>query len=173
MASKSVCSLQLDSYDTYLQSTTISDPHVNYRTASHTLILSSWAAWIQVLFRTLQVTEVKHSWPYLFKPASQTFQQTLMLLTNKDSYIHTKELVQRLAIGWTTEGSGVESRWGQEFSPFHVIHTGYGAHPVSYPMALSQGVKRPWPEADHSPPTSVKVKKTWGYTSTASYVFTT
>jgi hypothetical protein len=32
--------------------------------------------------------------------------------------------------------------------------------------ALSPGIKRPGCEADHSPPTSVKVKKTWVYTST-------
>jgi hypothetical protein len=34
------------------------------------------------------------------------------------------------------------------------------------PGALSPGVKRPGHEADHSPPTSVEVKKTWIYTST-------
>jgi hypothetical protein len=32
-------------------------------------------------------------------------------------------------------------------------------------------VKRPRPEADHSPPTSVEVKKTWMYTPTPTYVF--
>jgi hypothetical protein len=38
---------------------------------------------------------------------------------------------------------------------------------------LSPGVKRPWRDADHSPPTSAKVKKTWVYTSTPPYVFMT
>jgi hypothetical protein len=33
------------------------------------------------------------------------------------------------------------------------------------------GVKRPGREADHSPPTSAEIKKTWVYTSTPSYVF--
>jgi hypothetical protein len=37
--------------------------------------------------------------------------------------------------------------------------------------ALSPGVKRLGSEADHSPPTSAKVKKTWVYTSTAPYAF--
>jgi hypothetical protein len=41
--------------------------------------------------------------------------------------------VQRLAKGWTTKGSGFESRWGQEFSLLHVVQTGSGAHPASYP----------------------------------------
>jgi hypothetical protein len=39
------------------------------------------------------------------------------------------------------------------------------------PGALSLGVKRPGREADHSPPTSAEVKKTWIYTSTPPYVF--
>jgi hypothetical protein len=37
--------------------------------------------------------------------------------------------------------------------------------------ALSPGVKRPVREADHSPPTSGKVKKMWIYTSTTPYAF--
>jgi hypothetical protein len=32
--------------------------------------------------------------------------------------------------------------------------------------ALSPGVKRPWREADHSPPSSAEVKNAWSYTST-------
>jgi hypothetical protein len=36
---------------------------------------------------------------------------------------------------------------------------------------LFPGVKRPGPEADHSPPTSAEVKKTWVYTSTPPYDF--
>jgi hypothetical protein len=35
------------------------------------------------------------------------------------------------------------------------------------PRALSLGVKRPGREADHSPPTSDKVKYAWSYTSTS------
>jgi hypothetical protein len=34
------------------------------------------------------------------------------------------------------------------------------------PMALSLGVKKPGHEADHSPPSSAKVKNAWSYTST-------
>jgi hypothetical protein len=36
---------------------------------------------------------------------------------------------------------------------------------------LSPGVKRPGREADHSPPASTEVKKTWIYTSTPPQVF--
>jgi hypothetical protein len=39
------------------------------------------------------------------------------------------------------------------------------------PGDLSPELKRPGREADHSPPTSPQVKKTWTYTSTPSYVF--
>jgi hypothetical protein len=37
--------------------------------------------------------------------------------------------------------------------------------------ALSPELKRPWREADHSPLTSAKVKKTWVCTSTPPYTF--
>jgi hypothetical protein len=39
----------------------------------------------------------------------------------------------------------------------HVVQTGSGAHPASYPMgngAVSPKIKRLGREADHSPPTS-------------------
>jgi hypothetical protein len=39
------------------------------------------------------------------------------------------------------------------------------------PGFLSPRVKRPGLEADHSPPTSVEVKKMWIYTSTPPYAF--
>jgi hypothetical protein len=41
------------------------------------------------------------------------------------------------------------------------------------PGALSPGVKRRVREADHSPPTSVEVKKMWIYTSAPPYAFMT
>jgi hypothetical protein len=41
-----------------------------------------------------------------------------------------------MAAGWTTEGSEFESRWGQEFSLLHVVHTGSGVQPTSYPMGI-------------------------------------
>jgi hypothetical protein len=54
----------------------------------------------------------------------------------------------------------------------YVIQTGSGAHPASYVRrALSPGVTRQGREADHSPPTSAKVKKIWIYTSISPYAF--
>jgi hypothetical protein len=65
--------------------------------------------------------------------------------------------VKRLATGCTTEGSEFESRHRQEFSLLHIVQNGSGAHPASYPMGLSSGVKHQWREADHSSPTSAEV----------------
>jgi hypothetical protein len=60
-------------------------------------------------------------------------------------------------------------------SIFVMLHTGSGAHPSPYPMgiwALSQGIKRPGREVDHSPPSSAEVKNAWSYTSILpQYVF--
>jgi hypothetical protein len=39
--------------------------------------------------------------------------------------------VQRLPTDWTTHGSELQ---GQEFSFLHVVQSGSGAHPASYPM---------------------------------------
>jgi hypothetical protein len=36
--------------------------------------------------------------------------------------------------GLDERGSEFESRYGQEFSLLHVVQTGYGVHPASYPM---------------------------------------
>jgi hypothetical protein len=44
--------------------------------------------------------------------------------------------------------------------------------PIQWLMGtLSPGVRWPWCECDHSPPTSAEVKKTWIYTSTIAYAF--
>jgi hypothetical protein len=58
--------------------------------------------------------------------------------------------------------SEFESLYGQKFSLLHVVQTGSGVHPTSYPMgttAVFPEVKRRGREADHSPPVSVEVKK--------------
>jgi hypothetical protein len=44
--------------------------------------------------------------------------------------------------------------------------------PVQWvPGVLSQEVKLPVREADHSPPSCAEFKNTWSYTSTLQYVF--
>jgi hypothetical protein len=72
-------------------------------------------------------------------------------------------------MGWTTEGSEFGSWCGHQFSLLHVVQTGSGVHPASYPMATA--VKGPGREADHSPPANAEVKKMWNYTSTTPYAF--
>jgi hypothetical protein len=66
-------------------------------------------------------------------------------------------------------GVGVRVPVGSRIFSTPVVQTGSGVDPTSYPMvlkALSPGVKRQGREADHSLPTSGKVKKMWIYTST-------
>jgi hypothetical protein len=75
---------------------------------------------------------------------------------------------RRIAVGIVT-GYGLHDLVGRSSSPgsqefsFHVFQTSSGAHPVSYPMgtgdSFSWGVKRQGRETDHSPPSSVEVKK--------------
>jgi hypothetical protein len=79
-----------------------------------------------------------------------------------------------LATGWTMEGLEFETLQGREFSLLHSVQTYTGAHPASYLMGtgvLSQGIKRPGREADHSPQASAEVKNAWIYTSTPPYAF--
>jgi hypothetical protein len=56
----------------------------------------------------------------------------------------------------------VRSPTGADFSSSPCIHTGSGAHPVSYPMgtggSFPRGKARPGRDADHSPPSSAEVK---------------
>jgi hypothetical protein len=76
--------------------------------------------------------------------------------------------------GLEADGSEFESRYGLEFSLLHVVQTGSGIHPTSYPMgtgAISFGAKRSELEADNSPPASAEVKKMWLYISTPPYAF--
>jgi hypothetical protein len=45
----------------------------------------------------------------------------------------TVQSVQQLAMSYTAEGLKLESRYGKNSSPLHVVQTGSGAHPASYP----------------------------------------
>jgi hypothetical protein len=71
--------------------------------------------------------------------------------------------------GYGLDGRGVKNFL---FSMLSKVALGITQPPTQWvPEALSPGVKRPGREADHSPATSVEVKKTWAYTSTPPYVF--
>jgi hypothetical protein len=56
---------------------------------------------------------------------------------------------------------------------FYILQTGSEVNPTYYPMctALSLGVKWKGCEADHSPPTSAEVKKTWSCIFTLPHIF--
>jgi hypothetical protein len=62
---------------------------------------------------------------------------------------------------------------GRVESFLHVVQTSSGAHPASYPMVTGGSFSggKAVSEADHSPPTSAEVKKTWLYTSTPPNIF--
>jgi hypothetical protein len=67
-----------------------------------------------------------------------------------------------LGYGLDDRGSRVRFPAGAgNFSLHHRVQNGSGAHPPSYPTGTRRsfpGVKRPGPEADHSPPSSAEVK---------------
>jgi hypothetical protein len=46
----------------------------------------------------------------------------------------------------------------EDFSSSPCVQTGSGAHPASYPMGTERDKARPGRDADHSPPSSAKVK---------------
>jgi hypothetical protein len=83
--------------------------------------------------------------------------------------------VKRWATGYGLDDRGSTVRFPagtENFSLYHRIQNGSGAHPDSYPMAnraLSLKIKRPGREAYHSPPSSAEVKNAWSYTSTPQY----
>jgi hypothetical protein len=56
----------------------------------------------------------------------------------------------------------IVSRKGEEFALLHVVQTGSGVHPTSYPMGTGDyfsGVKLLGREADYLPPVSAEVKR--------------
>jgi len=72
--------------------------------------------------------------------------------------------------------AGIRAEWSEvrvpigagNFSSHHHVQTGSVATqpPIQWILRiLSLGVKQPWREADHSPPSSTEVMKAWSYTS--------
>jgi hypothetical protein len=55
---------------------------------------------------------------------------------NKEAGI--AQSVQRLATGWTTDGSEFEILLSRVFCFLHVIQIGSGAYPASYPMGMGR-----------------------------------
>jgi hypothetical protein len=83
--------------------------------------------------------------------------------------------VYRLATGWTTKGVRVRAVVGARvfFSPRRPDRpwTSQSLLSNGYRGLFSRGIKRQRREADHSPPTSAEVRKTWVYTSSPLYAF--
>jgi hypothetical protein len=76
--------------------------------------------------------------------------------------------------GLDDRGVGVWVPVGSRIFSSPTVQATSGVHPTSYTMGTGGsflGVKQPGCEADHSPPTSAKVKKMWIYTSTPPYIF--
>jgi hypothetical protein len=85
------------------------------------------------------------------------------LRTGRERESRDSSVSTALGYGLDDRGSRIRFPAGAgNFSLHHRVQNGSGAHPASYPMvseALSLGVKRPGRKADHSPPSSAKVKE--------------
>jgi hypothetical protein len=93
------------------------------------------------------------------------------------NYKNSRDSSGVIALGYGLDDRGSRVRFPEgagNFSLHHRVQNGSRAHPDSYPMGTrgtSLGVKRPGREADHSSPSSAKVKNEWSYTSTPQYAF--
>jgi hypothetical protein len=78
--------------------------------------------------------------------------------------------VYRWVTGWTTGVLGYDFRRGLGIFLYTTTSTtalGPTQPPIQWVTeALSRGLKGPGCEADHSPPSSARVKSAWSYTST-------
>jgi hypothetical protein len=78
-------------------------------------------------------------------------------------------------MGWMIRVLGFDSWWGLGiflFTTMSRMALGPTQFPIPWvPGALSLRVMWLGHEADHSPPSSAKVKNVWSYTSTPQYVF--
>jgi hypothetical protein len=91
------------------------------------------------------------------------------IYATKDTYTSVNSILLKLLLH---EISGVRFPAGNwNFSLLHRVQTGTGGGGTQTSIqwvtgTLSQWVKKPGPEADHSPPSSADVKNSWRYTST-------
>jgi hypothetical protein len=81
-----------------------------------------------------------------------------------------------IANNYVLDRQRVEDRvpLGARIFSFHIVHTGSGAHPATYPMDIRSsffGGKGPGREANHSPPDSTEVKNSLICTSVPPYAF--
>jgi hypothetical protein len=92
-----------------------------------------------------------------------------MYVTHQAHIINTKTPYSHSTGQRLNRGIAVKFPTGPEFSLLYSVHTGYVAHPASYPMdtgKLSLEVKWSGREADLSTPRSAEIKTVWSRTST-------
>jgi hypothetical protein len=96
----------------------------------------------------------------------------LSIYNNISLYYKSHDSSFSIALGYGLDDRGSRVRFpvgDGNFSLHHHVQNGSRAHPASYPMDTRgsfPGVEWPGHEADHSPPSSAKVKNAWSYTST-------
>jgi hypothetical protein len=76
--------------------------------------------------------------------------------------------------GMHDRGIGVRVPIGAGLSSLHLVQTGSGSNPTSYPVGIGasfHGEGQSDREADHSPPTRAEIKNKRIYTSTSPHVF--
>jgi hypothetical protein len=84
------------------------------------------------------------------------------------------QLLQQLAVGWTTKDQGLSPSKGKNF--LSTMSSSLVLGPTQPPDqrvsgALSPRVKWPGQESDHTSLTNAEVKKTWSCTYTPPYTF--
>jgi hypothetical protein len=119
-------------------------------------ILSPQVKWPRCLAnRLLQFSsEVRKAWTSLLLPTRQNTQSR---------WSRNSSLSRAMSCGLDARVSS--SGRGKKFSLFHSFQTDSGAHPASSPMGIWDslpGLKRAGRDADHSPPSSTKVKNGGG-----------
>jgi hypothetical protein len=95
--------------------------------------------------------------------ASYSMKTSVWLFISKT--LHCIQICKAVNYGGLIPSSGREGT----FSLHHHIQTSSGANTGTYPLGTGgsfPGIKQPWHEADHSPPSNAKVKNVWRYTST-------
>jgi hypothetical protein len=108
-----------------------------------------------------------------FFPLTRTLHAILMFELKEHSlWVGVKNTFTELGREYPAKFS--KNNTGLLRGALHVVQTGSGAHPASFPIgtgALSPGIKRPGRGSDPSSRTSAEAKKTWIYTCNPSYAF--
>jgi hypothetical protein len=97
---------------------------------------------------------------FRYRLSPETFGYTLLCSIALEYGLNDREFESRKRVGIFLFTTAFRPALGPTQSPILWVQG-----------ALSVGVNRPGREADHSPPSSAKVKNAWSYTSTSQYDF--